>query len=369
MLILVMPMTNLYEHFGCKAKEELYEKIKSDDCSVRSLVDFIDFSKGEIKRNNKSITSPECFVESVIEVNMPSKEEVIGVFVSTKNEPVHLSRINLHDEVSLKNTLKESLNAGAVSIFLLYNDSVSTADLLHSRGYFETFGIDAIDSFKYNELNNSIRSERDQVPLRLDKYKSHIEYYDSVAESVSVKDYHQYSGEVTSLQGFDEFSSYYARQETMGLHFFKGNDNVKDILKVGYQYDWQESFGLIACNSDGDVVLLSELFKGSPNASIVDKKVFTKELLSRDDISMVSVFHNHPSGFSEPSNEDIAVTKGLKEICEKIDIQLLDHFIVGKQKVYSFAKEGHDCVSDCEFYQKSIEKQSNVKFKQRTFDL
>src|SRR5699024_12391536 len=92
---------------------------------------------------------------------------------------------------------------------------------------------------------------------------------------------------INAYQGFDEFTSFFANQEIVGCHMLKDNTKVKKSLKVGYQYDWQESFGVIACNSDGEVVSVNELFKGSPNASIVDKKVFTKELLSGEDVSKV----------------------------------------------------------------------------------
>src|SRR5699024_6443844 len=61
----------------------------------------------------------------------------------------------------------------------------------------------------------------------------------------------------------------------------KDNAKVKKSLKVGYQYDWQESFGVIACDADGKVVAVKELFKGSPNASIVDK--FNRYYHRKDD--------------------------------------------------------------------------------------
>lgn len=65
--------------------------------------------------------------------------------------------------------------------------------------------------------------------------------------------------------------------------------------------------------------------------------------------------------------QDRFLTDSLKDICEKLDVQLLDHFIAGKKNVFSFAKEGFDCVSDNEIYRKSIEEQSNMKFRQQTF--
>src|SRR5699024_11367125 len=66
---------------------------------------------------------------------------------------------------------------------------------------------------------------------------------------------------------------------------------------------------------------------------------YTTLFRSREDVSKVAVFHNHPSGKPEPSLEDMNVTKGLKKVSEKLDIQLLDHFIVGKRNVFSIDRK------------------------------
>src|SRR5699024_10846047 len=174
--------------------------------------------------------------------------------------------------------------------------------------------------------------------------------------------------EVSSYEAFDEFASYFASQEITGLDVVKDNMKVKKSLKAGYQYDWQESFGVIACDEDERLIAVNDLFKVSRNATIVDKKVFANEILSRDDTSKVAVFPNHPSGNPEPSIQDKEVTKGLKTLSEKVDIQLLDHFVIGKKKVYSFAKEMPEYVSDNQDYKQTIEAKAKKKHKQREFD-
>ena len=279
----VIPLNNLYEHFGCSSKEELYQKVAMDDESVRSLVDFIDFSKGQMNSNEKGIVSPQDFIEYVAKNKMPSKNEMISVFCSTKNEQLHLSRYSIHDQVDMKKVLKESLNAGGVSMFHLSNSSISNSNEAEITNYFKTFGIDVIDGFSYNEFSDTITSNREMIPYDLDKYASSFE---NVSEGDAEVTYDLRNG-INAYQGFDEFTSFFANQEIVGCHMLKDNTKVKKSLKVGYQYDWQESFGVIACNSDGEVVSVNELFKGSPNASIVDKKVFTKELLSGEDVSKV----------------------------------------------------------------------------------
>jgi len=263
----VIQLNNLYEHFGCASKEELYQKVATDDVSVRSLVDFFDFSKGEMNSGEKGISSPQDFVEFAMKNKMPKEDEVVSVFCSTKNEPLYLSRYNIDDQVRLKKVLKEGLNAGGVSMFYLSNSSMSKDKEADIDNYFKIFGIDVLDGFSFDEYNNTITSNQEMVPYNLDQYTLS---FDNVAEGDSIT--YSLHNDINTYQGFDEFTSYFANQEIEGIHVMKDNAKLKRSLKVGYQYDWQESFGVIACDSNGKVVSVNELFRGSPNASIVEKK-------------------------------------------------------------------------------------------------
>jgi DNA repair protein RadC len=70
----------------------------------------------------------------------------------------------------------------------------------------------------------------------------------------------------------------------------------------------------------------------------------TKDILQRailSNASCIIVAHNHPSGNPEPSPEDRSVTRKIKDACELLDIQLLDHLIIGADgKRFSFAEKG-----------------------------
>lgn len=75
----VILLSNLYEYFNCSSKEELYQKVKDDEASVRSLVDFIDYSKGSIENKHKGIASPQDFIDFVSHNKMPEKDEIVSV--------------------------------------------------------------------------------------------------------------------------------------------------------------------------------------------------------------------------------------------------------------------------------------------------
>jgi len=54
----------------------------------------------------------------------------------------------------------------------------------------------------------------------------------------------------------------------------------------------------------------------------------------------IILIHNHPTGDPSPSNEDVTVTKRLKEAGELIGIPVLDHIIIGKGQYLSFVEKG-----------------------------
>ncbi|HET9643614.1 MAG TPA: JAB domain-containing protein, partial [Burkholderiaceae bacterium] len=50
--------------------------------------------------------------------------------------------------------------------------------------------------------------------------------------------------------------------------------------------------------------------------------------------------HNHPSGFAEPSRADEYLTQALKQALQLVDVRVLDHLVVGREGVVSFAERG-----------------------------
>src|SRR5699024_11193714 len=159
---------------------------------------------------------------------------------------------------------------------------------LEIKNYFKTFDIQVIDGFQYDEMDKTITSNKESIAYPIEDYNS----MNNVAENDMDNMYHE-NDNITTYGNFDEFTSYFARQEITGLDVVKDNLTVKKSLKAGYQYDWQESFVVIASDEGRRVVSVNQVFKGSPSASAVDNKVFAKEILSRDDIAKVAGFQNH----------------------------------------------------------------------------
>jgi DNA repair protein RadC len=81
-----------------------------------------------------------------------------------------------------------------------------------------------------------------------------------------------------------------------------------------------------------------ELFFGTINAASVYPREVVKAVLAENAAAVIFA-HNHPSGEAEPSQADIAITKRLKEALALIDVQVLDHIVIGETAT-SFAERG-----------------------------
>lgn len=77
---------------------------------------------------------------------------------------------------------------------------------------------------------------------------------------------------------------------------------------------------------------------GTVNSSLVHpREVFKTAVLSN--AASIILFHNHPSGDPEPSQEDINITDRIKEAGKILGIELLDHIIIGSENRFISFKE------------------------------
>ena len=104
-------------------------------------------------------------------------------------------------------------------------------------------------------------------------------------------------------------------------------------LKIGNKK--QEYFYVVYLDNAKNIIRDKLLFIGTINYSVVHPREVFKEsyLLSASAIICV---HNHPSGNTFPSREDIEITKKLEEVGLLLGIKVLDHLIIGNESYYSF---------------------------------
>lgn len=103
--------------------------------------------------------------------------------------------------------------------------------------------------------------------------------------------------------------------------------------------EYQEEVKLLLLNRANIVLGIHELSKGGTTACVVDIKMVLAIALKCNANSII-VIHNHPSGNLNPSEADKSLTSKIKQACEIVDINLLDHLIISKDGYYSFKDDG-----------------------------
>jgi len=79
--------------------------------------------------------------------------------------------------------------------------------------------------------------------------------------------------------------------------------------------------------------------EGSLTESLVHPREVLREIV-RESAASVVFLHNHPSGESKPSKNDLDITRRLVDACKIIGVKVLDHIILGDENYTSFAQEG-----------------------------
>ena len=112
-----------------------------------------------------------------------------------------------------------------------------------------------------------------------------------------------------------------------------------DLLKSDLMDLPKEEFWVLCLNRANRLMKKKRVSEGGVSGTVADPKIIFK--LALDELaSGIIVAHNHPSGNLQPSQNDIDLTKKLKEAGKFLEISLLDHVIVANQKYLSFADEG-----------------------------
>jgi len=100
-----------------------------------------------------------------------------------------------------------------------------------------------------------------------------------------------------------------------------------------------EEFWVLLLSQRNTVLAQERISQGGMSATVVDPKlIFTHAL--RHQASAIILFHNHPSGLCDPSQEDIRLTEKLVNAGKVMSIRVNDHLIIGDNRYYSFRDEG-----------------------------
>ncbi len=101
----------------------------------------------------------------------------------------------------------------------------------------------------------------------------------------------------------------------------------------------REHFEAAFLNTRHQLIAVERLFSGTVDGAEVHPRIVVQRALALN-ASAVLLAHNHPSGSTEPSAADRALTARLKAALGLVDIRLLDHFVVTVGEAVSMAARG-----------------------------
>ena len=144
---------------------------------------------------------------------------------------------------------------------------------------------------------------------------------------------------VFGLKIAQSVSRRYLADRIIDQDFIRSADEVIDYLKHNLRDKSREVFLVIYLNGRNQILKMEELFQGTLTTSAVYPREVVKRALVNDAAALVFV-HNHPSGNPNPSQDDLIITKKLKEAAQAIDVSVHDHLIIAGNDVYLFADHG-----------------------------
>ena len=114
----------------------------------------------------------------------------------------------------------------------------------------------------------------------------------------------------------------------------KGPKDVANLLMSDLRFEKREIAKVIILNNKNVVLKIIDVAIGSGNFSNLNIRYILSETVKMNAPRIILV-HNHPSGDSTPSRADITVTEKLKESAELLNVELLDHIVIGNMQYKS----------------------------------
>ena len=101
----------------------------------------------------------------------------------------------------------------------------------------------------------------------------------------------------------------------------------------------QEQLRVMLLDTKNRVLATKTVYKGSLNTSLIRVGELFRDAIRANSASLI-VLHNHPSGDPTPSPEDVAVTRQIVDAGKLLDVEVLDHLVIGRQRFVSLKERG-----------------------------
>lgn len=140
------------------------------------------------------------------------------------------------------------------------------------------------------------------------------------------------------LMALFEFSRRVNNTQSLDRSIIRSPQDAYEHVKDLKDYD-REHFVILHLNTKNKVIGRETISIGSLDRAVVHPREVFKSAIRRGSAAIIAA-HNHPSGDSSPSHEDIQLTERLQEAGELVGIELLDHIIIGTFSNTSLKERG-----------------------------
>ncbi len=143
-----------------------------------------------------------------------------------------------------------------------------------------------------------------------------------------------------AIKFIHEVARKFLKERVEGRPLVRAAQDVVDYLWHSLSFRNREVFVVVFLDARHSILTVEEMFQGTLNYSAVYPREVIKKALELNAAAMV-LAHNHPSGNASPSDQDRKLTSRLYHAARFLDIDVLDHIIVGHLGEYfSFEEQG-----------------------------
>ena len=136
-----------------------------------------------------------------------------------------------------------------------------------------------------------------------------------------------------------ELGRRFADAEIKARRAIQRPDDVAELLRYEIGGREQEHLVVVLLDTRNQLISIETVYVGSLNTSVIRVGEIFRAAIRANAASLI-VAHNHPSGDASPSPEDVAVTRAFVEAGSLLDIEVLDHLIIGKDRHLSLRAAG-----------------------------
>lgn len=137
-----------------------------------------------------------------------------------------------------------------------------------------------------------------------------------------------------------EIAKRYAEEPIQQGERFRSSQDIFQHYREHLGSQKKELFYVLLLDGKNRKIKDVRISEGSLTTSLVHpREVFNPVI--RESAAAVILVHNHPSGDPTPSQEDLEITRRLREIGEVMGVRVIDHVVVGKGKYVSFVDDGY----------------------------